>query len=266
MHSNIIHKTLKDKTIVITRAAHQAGALGQALIDRGAHIIYAPVVRMSPPVSWVDCDRAINQLRNYTWIIFSSANAVRYFLQRLKKKNQSITAQKIAAVGRKTAAVVEKNGLQVDLIPRNFTAEGLIEAFAGRDMSEQRVLIPGSNIARQTVADYLRKKAAEVRTIEVYRTETNSAVALDGLKANLKQNKIDVITFFSPSALRAFFDLIDKRLINGSAPLYAAVGPVTAEALQTLGLDARIVPRESTAESLIEAIEVFFKSAKGDES
>ena len=68
----------------------------------------------------------------YNWLIFTSANGVKYFFSRLFAKGMDIRELKglrICAIGTKTAAAINKFGIRVDLVPDEFRAEGLIDAF-----------------------------------------------------------------------------------------------------------------------------------------
>ena len=115
--------------VLVTRE-HSGGF--EPLEDLGAEMIEFPAIEIAPPENYDELDRAINKIEAYTWIIFTGGNGVKYFLKRLMEKDKDIRDLKgirICAIGTKTAAEIKKYGIKVDLIPEEFNAEGLIEAF-----------------------------------------------------------------------------------------------------------------------------------------
>ena len=69
--------------IVVTRAADQAAELSDRLRALGADPIELPVIALESPADAAPLDRAIKNLASYDWLIFTSVNGVRFFLERL---------------------------------------------------------------------------------------------------------------------------------------------------------------------------------------
>ena len=78
-------KPLFGKRILVTRAREQASALARRLEAAGAEVVEFPAIRIVPPESWAPLDAAIARLREYRWVIFTSANGVRFFWERLRQ-------------------------------------------------------------------------------------------------------------------------------------------------------------------------------------
>src|SRR5581483_10476440 len=117
---------LNGKTVVITRAASQSAELRSGLEDRGARVIECPTIHIVPPTTWKPVDDAIRRLNTYQWLLFTSANAVEQFMDRMGQRRPAIP---IAVVGSATAAKLEDWGLKASLVPQEFRAEGLLAAF-----------------------------------------------------------------------------------------------------------------------------------------
>src|ERR1041384_5818549 len=117
---------LPDKTIVITRAASQSANLRNRLEDLGARVIECPTIQIVPPKSWKPVDDVIRRIHTYQWLLFTSANAVEQFMDRMGERRPAIP---IAVVGSATAAKLAQWRLQPALIPNEFRAEGLLKAF-----------------------------------------------------------------------------------------------------------------------------------------
>src|SRR5213594_1735176 len=233
------------KTILITRAASQAAELRSLLEDLGARVIECPTIQIVPPKTWKPVDDAIRRLATYHWLLFTSANAVEQFMDRMGDRRPT---NSIAVVGRATADKLNQWGLKPALVPKEFRAEGLLAAFP-ENLVGTRILFPRAEVARELLPDELRRRGATVDIVAVYRT----VKALTGSIGDiLASEHVDCIVFTSPSTIPD--DL--HSLPAGTA--LAVIGPVTAEAAQLLGLKPDIVPVESTVSGLVEAIKRHF--------
>src|ERR1700722_15526413 len=132
------------KKIVVTRAHEQAPELSDRLRALGADAIELPVISLEPPADPGRLDRAIENLSSYDWLIFTSVNGVRFFLNRLDQSQHDLRSVKarICAIGPATRKAVEDLHLKVDLMPEAYVAESLIKAFADQNLAGQRVLLP----------------------------------------------------------------------------------------------------------------------------
>jgi uroporphyrinogen III methyltransferase/synthase len=236
---------LTGKTIVITRAASQSGELRNRLEDLGARVIECPTIQIVPPKSWKPVDDAIRRLHIYQWLLFTSANAVEQFMDRMGERRPTIP---IAVVGSATAAKLGDWGLKATLIPKEFRAEGLLDAFP-QNLVGSRILFPRADVARELLPDELRRRGATVDIVTVYRT----VKAFSGNIGEILQTEpVDCIVFTSPSAIPDDLHSLPMRTA------LAVIGPVTREAAQLLGLKPDIVPAESTIQGLVEALKVYF--------
>jgi len=238
---------LTGKTIVITRAATQSADLRNRLEDLGARVIECPTIHIVPPTTWKPVDDAIRRLNTYNWLLFTSANAVEQFMDRMGQRRPAIP---IAVVGSATAAKLSEWGLKAELIPKEFRAEGLLDAFP-ENLVGTRILFPRAEVARELLPEELRRRGANVDVVTVYRT----VKAFSGnIGEVLEGERVDCIVFTSPSSIPDGL----HALPTGTA--LAVIGPVTREAAQILGLQPDIVPVESTVSSLLEAIASYFGS------
>ena len=72
-------KPLFGRRIIVTRARTQASDFAECLESYGAEVIQFPTIETQPIPNNAALDKAINQLSAYTWVIFTSVNAVEYF-------------------------------------------------------------------------------------------------------------------------------------------------------------------------------------------
>src|SRR5437762_2996062 len=139
------------KTVLITRAASQSAELRSRLQDLGARVIECPTIHIVPPKTWKPVDDAIRRLNSYQWLLFTSANAVEQFMDRMGERRPAIP---IAVVGSATAARLGEWGLKPSLVPQEFRAEGLLAAFPDI-LVGTRILFPRAQVAREALPDEL---------------------------------------------------------------------------------------------------------------
>jgi len=250
---------LRGKTILTTRAASHAGDLSDRLQLLRARVLECPTIELEPIENWTAIDAAIARMNSYNWLLFTSANAVDYFMKRLAAVH-GVCSIPIAVVGSTTAKKLEHWKLAPSLIPDRFNAEGLLEAFP-KDLPGVRILFPRAESAREVLPEELRRRGAVVDVLPVYRTKK----ALDGvmdLRQILANERIDCVVFTSPSAIRFMAETLEEDLataLNGIS--IAVIGPVTARACEPFGLRATIEPQTATIPDLVEAIRRHFATA-----
>src|SRR6266850_1076560 len=76
-------RPLFGKRVLVTRPREQAGELVELLEAMGAEAIEAPMIRILPPDDYAPLDDACARAGTFDWIIFSSANTVDAFMERL---------------------------------------------------------------------------------------------------------------------------------------------------------------------------------------
>jgi len=255
-------KPLFGTTIVVTRSQDHADTFSGKLIEYGASVVSFPVIEIVPPANWSELDSALNSLGWYDWIIFTSMNTVTFFMERLKHLGKDVRAvrnAKICAIGPSTAENLERYGIKADLIPTDFRAEGLVDAFGRESMKGKKVLFPRAKEARELIPRKLKEQGADVTIVTAYEN-MKPAAETSNIKKLLAEKKITAVTFTSSSSVRNFMELIGHKE-NPSLMenvIIACIGPVTARTAEEYGILVDIVPKEYTAPAFIEALADFF--------
>ncbi len=239
---------LSGRRILITRSAEQAGEFTELLRRQGAEVLVVPLIRFDPPDSWEAADRAIRRLRDFSLILFTSSNAVGFFLDRMEVAGASrevLQPARVAAVGPGTAEALRRRGLKADLLPERFVAEGLLAALEGTDLAGREVLIPRAQEAREVLVAELEKRGARVTVAPVYRT-VPAAENREALVSALRGG-VDLVAFTASSAVRHFLDLLgpEARALTRGVRI-GCIGPVTARTAEDHGLEVALVPEKST--------------------
>jgi len=242
------------RRVVVTRAREQASTLSEKLRELGAQAIELPTIEIQPASDYGPLDAAIARLEDYDWLIFTSANGVRCFVERLDAGKRDLRAlrARLCAIGPATRAAVEALHLKVDLMGREYVAEGLLEAFAGEDLAGRRVLLPRAAVARDLVPAELARRGAVVDVVEAYRTvapESSRAEAAQLFDAEPKPNWI---VFTSSSTVQNFAALAGAERLRGVK--VASIGPITSSAARAAGIEVTAEAEVYTIDGLIAAI------------
>lgn len=256
-------RPLFGKRVLVTRTREQAGELSNLLAEHGAEPVEYPVIQIVPPESWRELDEALAELSHYHWLVFTSVNGIRPFMERLKSRGQdtrALSGLRIGCIGPRTAEELARYGLNADLIPLQFQAEGLIATMMEAGVSGRRVLIARAAVAREILPDQLRAAGAEVHVVTVYRT-IRPLGEVKRLKDQLAERDLHVMTFASSSTVRNFCALFENRgemckLTAGVA--VACIGPITAQTAEEEGLPVTIMAKDNTIPALVDAIVHYF--------
>ena len=240
-------RPLFGKKILVTRARNQASKLSNALKNLGAEIIEAPTIKIAAPSdNFAKIDAAIENIRDFEWTIFTSANGVEKFFERLKIHGlDARSLKKVAAIGSATAEKLSSVGIIADVVPKDFVAESLADSLKNF-VAGKKILLARAEIARDVLPDTLRNFGAEVVVVTAYKTISESPAQIDF-------DALDLITFTSSSTVKNFVAAYGVPKIPT-----AAIGPITAQTLKNFGVTPAVVAEKFTIEGLVEAIEKFY--------
>ena len=247
--------------VVVTRAEHQAGSLGALLAERGADVLYLPVIAVAPPESWEALDAALRRARagEFSWVLFTSANAVRSVLGRPGARG-ALGGVRIAAVGRATADVLTSQGLAPRLVPAEFTAAS---AAAALGPGPGRVLLPRAAGAPGDAREALRAAGWTPEETTAYR---NVPAPRPAKASEVEARRFDAVTFASGSTARSFAVLVGAPgslgLGEGGDKVVACIGPQTAAVARAAGYRVDVVAAEHSAAGLVEALTAYVASTR----
>jgi uroporphyrinogen-III synthase len=260
---------LAGKRIVVTRAIDQSRELKARLESMGATVLLFPAVSFSEPSDTAELDRAIRSLGEFDWILFTSANAVQFFARRCRKlgvEPSHAGNYRCAAVGQATASAVAADGFPVDHVAQEFLGVALARELSA-SIAGKKIVLPRSERARPDLPDALKAAGAEVTEVVAYHTGGVGVIEPEVMRA-IQEAQVDVISFFSPSAIENMRGELGEELLFrlGAKAALAAVGPVTAAALRSAGLRVAIEAPLATAESMAAAIANYFSPIAGSEA
>jgi len=261
------HMSLFGCRVAVTRATAQAGTMERAIEALGGEAWTFPTIEIVPPEDWADVDLALARVREYDWLVFTSANGVEAVVNRLLETGKDVRAlagPAIAAVGPGTSEALAHFGLRASLTPETYDTQSLGRTLVAAAPGTWRALLLRAEEAAPALPEILRRAGWRVDEVAVYRTVPNTR---DGqvLAEMLQNGEIDAITFTSGSTVRGLVSAMDKAGIARSDltqwmrhMVIAAIGPSTAAAVREAGWEVAVQPPQATVASLVEALAAFW--------
>jgi uroporphyrinogen III methyltransferase / synthase len=262
---------LAGRTVVITRAASQAGEFVAELERYGAKVIICPTIEIAEPESYERLDEAIDHLYGYDWLIFTSTNAIEFFLRRLNARGvkvEGLDEIKVCAIGQASADKLRDAHVHVDVVPSQSKAEGVFAAlseFVGgaEQLRGLNILLPRAAVARDYLPKALEEAGARVDVVTAYRTVVPENLDRGRLSAMLA-GSADCIAFTSSSTVKNLALLFDTHDLSNvlSGVTITCLGDITASTAAEYGLHVHIQPTQTTVKDLASAIADYYAERK----
>jgi uroporphyrinogen III methyltransferase/synthase len=232
-------RPLHGEVVAVTRARAQASELAGRLRALGAQVVETPAIRIEP--------LTVELPEPPDLLCFTSPNGVHLYFERLPGDARSLAGTRIAAIGPGTATALREHGIEADVVPERFVAEGLLEALEGELLDGRRVLVARAAEARDTLPDGLRERGAQVEVLALYRTvaEPLSEARMEALES------ATYVTFTSSSTVRYFLSAAGS-LPDGARAV--SIGPVTSATLREHGLEPAVEAERHDIDGLVDAL------------
>lgn len=221
--------------VAITRPYDRAIDACDIVRRLGGECVLAPTLDLEP-VNTKSLKKLVDREDDMDWIVFTSPTTIISLNEFYPNFIKNISC-KVAVIGNKTAQVARDHGICVDLVPEKYTAEGLVEEFEKLDVSGQVIGVPRTLSARPTLIEGLERLGNEVILAEAYRSVfPMDRVKVEYLISQIKEKKIDAITFTSPLTVENFFNIVVQKDmiadILSNDLITVAIGPITGRSLE----------------------------------
>ena len=240
-------RPLHGEVVAVTRARAQASGLADRLRGLGAEVVETPAIRIEPRPVEGEVRAAIDRIREYALVCFTSPNGVHLFFDALTGDSRLLSGATVAAIGPGTAAELVQHGIRADVVPERFVAEGLVDALAGIEVAGRRVLVARAAEARSVLPDSLRERGAEVDDVALYDTV---AEPLDEAQLAALE-RATYVTFTSSSTVRF---LIDSGARPPAGARIASIGPVTSATAEKHDLTIDVEAERHDIDGLVDAL------------
>lgn len=252
-------QTLAGRRIAVTRAREQASELAGRLQALGAEVIELPLITVSKEIDKQMLHDVLVELGGYDWIVFTSANGVRYFFEEFHRIFDDIRALgllRFAAVGETTASAIREQHLRVECMPKVATGEALAaELVATGSLDSAKILVITGNLNRDELVRQLEAARAIVDRLQVYKTEQTD-LAQDAAAADFRARGADAILFASSSAVQSFAAQARalKLATGAKRPLAGSIGPHTSDTMKQLGVPVDFTAKTPSLDALVDAL------------
>ena len=250
---------LSGRRIAVTRTREQASELAGRLASLGAEVVELPLIRVAKSVDPHALADVFAELGSYDWIVFTSANGVRFFFEefhRVFDDIRALGALRFACVGDATARAIAEQRLRVECQPKTATAEALAdELIATGSLDHAKVLVIAGNLNREMLVQKLEAARAIVDRLQVYQTEKTDLGA-EPAAADFRSRGADAILFASSSAVQSFVDQAAALKLDQGAkrPLAGSIGPQTGETMKRAGMPIDFAAKTPGLDALVEAL------------
>ena len=232
--------TYEGRRVVLTREEGKNGDMRARLSVRGIEVLEMPLIETATGADADALPAALADATGWDWVCITSPEAANVFLRAWREAGEPDVP--IATVGKGTSKVLKEEYARGALTREAFTPSKADAATLAEELplsSNARVLYPASAKAASTLQEGLRRRSARVTRLNTYSTEQVTAVDADAMAL---AKAADVVTFGSPSAVKAWLalsGLADERVAQ---PLYACIGGTSARACDKVGLPGVLFP------------------------
>jgi len=256
---------MKKPVVAITRPADRAKKACEIVEKLGGSAVLAPTLDLKP----VNTDSLKDLVKNkdsLDWIVFTSPTTIDSFNLFYPDFFNDLNC-KVAVIGNKTGSLLKKQGIEVDLMPDDFTAEGLVEEFTKLDIRNKTIGIPRTASARATLPEGLKNLDNNVIVAEAYKSLfPMDEKSVKDLIAKIENSEIDAITFTSPLTVHNFFKISEdnEKLVNllSDKLLTVAIGPITGNILDDYKVKY-IYPDTYTVPDMMELLFKVWRDSNG---
>ncbi|MEW4454035.1 uroporphyrinogen-III C-methyltransferase [Bremerella sp. JC817] len=245
-------RPLFGQSFLVTRPSSQAIDLHYPLAEAGAEVLLQPAIEINDPHDTQPLDEALQQLKSFDWIVFSSVNGVAYFLRRLRAIGLDYRALghvKFGVIGTGTEAALRSFGFRADVVPEEFRAESLVDALAN-EVSGKRVLLPRASRGRDVLPEGLKSYGADVTEVVTYQSDDVVELSSE-VQKRFATKGIDWVIVTSSAIANATVALLGEEMKKSKL---VSISPITSNTLRELGFEPVVEAKTYTMQGIVDAI------------
>lgn len=264
---------LQGKTIAITRSKDDSQEFIELMTKDGAKPLTLPTIEIISKGTKIVEDFLNNlKVENPDYSVFMSSKAVKLLFDSAKEISKfeqlqlAVANTIVVAVGPKTKAALEDQGIKVQHMPKRFSSVGIGEVFTRLNAVGKKVIVPRSGASTPFLKNLLEKIGLYVTELYLYDVcAFRDTTQWNEFRKLFSESKIDGIVFTSASSVRAFFEIMQKDhqekdlLENLQKINVVAIGPFTADELKKFNVQ-NITAQVHTVPGAFDTIKNIFVS------
>lgn len=248
---------LAGKRVIVTRAREQSSKLVEKIEELGGEALEFPTIKIADPLTFEQFDEALENLKRFKWLVFTSVNGVKAFFHRMRVKGIDIRVLfgiKLCAIGEATAEELKKIGLHIEYMPEKYTTGDLVEGLMRRIEEGEKVLLARAELGSEELPDGFTRNHIDFADIAVYRTIPDR-IDKEEIMSLIEEGKVDYITFTSSSTVNNFLAVIGNKNIEKLSEIKTVcIGPITAKTALDAGLTVYATAGEHTINGLVDKL------------
>jgi uroporphyrinogen-III synthase len=250
---------LAGRRIAVTRAREQASELAGKLQALGAVVVELPLIQVTKKLDSPTQSDVFAELGSYDWIVFTSANGVRFFFEEFYRAFEDVRALgmlRFASVGDATAKAIVEQHIRVECQPAIATADALADQLiATGTLDSAKLLVITGSLNRDTLWKKLEDARAIVDRLQMYQTDKTD-LAAEPAAIDFRASGAEAILFASSSAVQSFVDQAGalKLAMDAQRPLAGSIGPQTSETMKKVGMPIDFEAKTPSLDALVEAL------------
>lgn len=245
---------ISGKTIAITRSKEDSEEFIELATKENVVPIPLPTIELVSKGDKI-VDEFLSDVAEFNpdYSVFMSSKAVKLLFdvaKRISKHGElqlAIANTIVVAVGPKTKAALENEGIRVAYVPKRYSSVGVGELFTRLNAVGKKVIVPRSGASTEFLAKLLQKIGLQIKENHLYDVKSFSDTSqwID-FKEKLSKSQIDGIVFTSASSVRGFFEIMmqdhnEADLVKQLKKIHLiSIGPFTAEELKKFNVNTTV--------------------------
>lgn len=215
----------------------------ETLRESGYKPLSDPLLELTPT--------GVDPRKDADYTVLTSVTGVRLVCRVLEDADTSV-----CAIGPKTRDALEERGVKVDIVPDEYTSEGLVKTLRRR-AEGARVEVARSDHGSDVLIDGLNDAGAYVHeTIlyELYRPENGGVETAK----EVRDGELEAVLFTSSLTVEHLLEAFKEEDVEPETledVVVGAIGEPTSETAENNGIDVDFVPEKETFEGLVEELE-----------
>ncbi len=238
---------LAGKRVLVTGTRYIAGEMERQLTPLGAETVAISIVESR--LIWNEAvEKALGELEQYQWMVFTSGNGVELFFELMRRQKMDLRRLmhvKFAAIGRKTAEVLRYHGFHCDFVPSSFSGADLAREWIPTLGKGEKVLMMRAKDGSVVLPQKLKEAGIDFSDVPVYETWMDERRREE---LNRVIHEVDYVTIASASAARALGEMLENK--EELKTRIVSIGPFTTQAAEKQGLKVHGTAVEYTSEGL----------------
>lgn len=257
-------RQMADITVGVTGTRHFVDRISSALRVRGFAAWDMSFMEIKPT------KEALPDLTDYGWLVFTSPNGVKVFLDKLKQERcdlRILSDKKIAAIGPGTASVLQEAGIYADYIPEVYDVAHLARGLADEIRAAHRGTASCSAVfLRAKQGSDILPLAFREKEIPCEEFPLYELTVQEQKREAVIAKEPDYLIFGSAMGARAYFEGLQKNGRVNTKSQYVCMGEWCAAEVQKYVKTPVLAAEESSVYAVAECIcrEIEKRKGKGE--